>query len=297
MGRPPMLRGFSPQVPGGEEFGSLMLHYDEYEALRLCDYEGLSQLEAARQMHVSRPTFTRIYDGALKKIAKAFVEYKEIKIGGGNVQFEQHWYYCRHCRSSFRSADQKEPLQCPVCHSLDFLAYGKDYDHPVEKIPVATDSWCICPSCGKKEPHAPGIPCREHTCAECGISMIREGSAQFKFIEKTINAKKYQQMKIAIPSKSDQISSEMDAHFGRCAYFAIYDKTNGKTEFHKNPASELQGGAGPKAVEFIAGLGARRVYSRDFGPKAKAALNAVGLEMIDVQDDGLSIEDVIQKIK
>jgi hypothetical protein len=52
---------------------------------------------AAKQMNISRPTFTRIYDKTLKLIAKSFIEGKVIDIVGGNFQFDKEWYRCKNC--------------------------------------------------------------------------------------------------------------------------------------------------------------------------------------------------------
>jgi predicted DNA-binding protein (UPF0251 family) len=71
---------------------SVSLQYDEYETIRLLDYEGMNQDQAAKQMNVSRPTLTRIYEKARKTIAQALVEGKMIVIEGGNVQFEKQWF-------------------------------------------------------------------------------------------------------------------------------------------------------------------------------------------------------------
>jgi len=46
----------------------------------------------AENMNISRPTFTRIYNRALKQIAKSFVEGREILIEGGNYGPEKDWY-------------------------------------------------------------------------------------------------------------------------------------------------------------------------------------------------------------
>ena len=53
---------------------------DEIEAIRLADFEGLYQEEAANQMEVSRPTFGRILSNARKKIATALILGKAIEI-------------------------------------------------------------------------------------------------------------------------------------------------------------------------------------------------------------------------
>jgi len=32
---------------------------------------------------------------------------------------------------------------------------------------------CLCPSCGKRVPHTPGVPCRTMQCPDCGTLMVR----------------------------------------------------------------------------------------------------------------------------
>ncbi len=56
------------------------LFHDELEALKLHDVDGLDQVEAAKKMNISQPTFGRILDKAYKKIAVAIIEGKAIKI-------------------------------------------------------------------------------------------------------------------------------------------------------------------------------------------------------------------------
>ena len=59
---------------------------DEYETLRLIDYEGLLQEECAVQMDVARTTVQAIYAAARKKVAECIVLGKRLEIGGGDVQ-------------------------------------------------------------------------------------------------------------------------------------------------------------------------------------------------------------------
>jgi len=56
------------------------LSKDEIEAIRLADFEGLYQEDAAKEMEVSRPTFSRILSSARKKIANALINGKAIEI-------------------------------------------------------------------------------------------------------------------------------------------------------------------------------------------------------------------------
>ncbi len=92
MPRPRRLRRvwFEPNVtyykPAGVRLIDLdeaVLTMDEFEAIRLKDYEGLGQTDAAEKMNISQPTFQRIYESARKKIADALVNGKAIRIGGG----------------------------------------------------------------------------------------------------------------------------------------------------------------------------------------------------------------------
>ena len=62
------------------------LAMDEFETMRLLDHEGLDQEKTAELMGISRPTVTRIYASARKKIAEALTEGKAISIEGGPVE-------------------------------------------------------------------------------------------------------------------------------------------------------------------------------------------------------------------
>ncbi len=70
------------------ELEEVRMTLDEFEALRLADLEGLYQEQAAGQMKVSRPTFSRIIDSAHRKMADALVHGKALRIEGGPVQME-----------------------------------------------------------------------------------------------------------------------------------------------------------------------------------------------------------------
>ena len=63
----------------------VFLTLDEFESLRLLDHLGQNQEQAAEHMGVSRPTVTRIYASARKKIADAIVLGQAIRIEGGPI--------------------------------------------------------------------------------------------------------------------------------------------------------------------------------------------------------------------
>jgi len=59
------------------------LSLDEFEAVRLSCLEKLKQIDAAKLMNISRPTFSRILTSAQQKIADGLVNIKAIRIEGG----------------------------------------------------------------------------------------------------------------------------------------------------------------------------------------------------------------------
>jgi uncharacterized protein len=62
------------------------LALDELEAVRLADYEGLYQEDAAKKMNISRQTFGNIINSAHKKIADVLLNAKALRIEGGAVK-------------------------------------------------------------------------------------------------------------------------------------------------------------------------------------------------------------------
>ena len=62
---------------------------DEFETIRLLDYEGLNQEACAKRMGVARTTVTAMYESARKKLAQSIVEGKRFCIGGGNVEIDR----------------------------------------------------------------------------------------------------------------------------------------------------------------------------------------------------------------
>jgi uncharacterized protein len=57
-----------------------ILSLAEFEAIRLVDLAGVSQIEAGRKMQTSQSTLSRVLESGRKKIADAIVSGKAIKI-------------------------------------------------------------------------------------------------------------------------------------------------------------------------------------------------------------------------
>ncbi len=54
--------------------------YDELEAIRLADLEGMYQQDASELMQISRPTFSRLLERVHKKIADALINSRAIEL-------------------------------------------------------------------------------------------------------------------------------------------------------------------------------------------------------------------------
>lgn len=109
------MEGFKPFGLPMLQLEPVILLFEEYEAVRLADYSGLSQKEASLMMNVSRPTFTRIYESARRNIAQAFVEGKAIFIEGGDYHSDEFWYRCTDClKLNIRKTEAKK---CRYCSS------------------------------------------------------------------------------------------------------------------------------------------------------------------------------------
>lgn len=123
---PPLMKGFKPFGLPMCNTKALILHYEEYESIRLIDYEMLSQEEAAERMKISRPTITRIYNKAHKTIAKAFIEGQAIEIEGGNYSLHEDWYRCNRCHKLIQGINNH--IKCKGCP-----AFGSEELSPIQK--------------------------------------------------------------------------------------------------------------------------------------------------------------------
>lgn len=90
MARPPKCRRicrepyFDSFVPEKDQSGEVVfLTVDEYEVIRLLDFEKLTQEQCAEMMEIARTTVTEMYERARFKTADCLVNGKRLFIGGG----------------------------------------------------------------------------------------------------------------------------------------------------------------------------------------------------------------------
>jgi len=140
---------FKPQGIPLRYLEEVQISVDEIEALRLRALEDLEQEEAARRMGVSRQTFQRTLESALRKVAEGLVNGKALRIEGGDFHVVPMRLRCRRCGHSWEQVIERRPgrtdLACPRCGGGgDDLVRGDEKDNPKEagslkKIAVISD--------------------------------------------------------------------------------------------------------------------------------------------------------------
>lgn len=159
---------FKPQGIPARTLASVVLTLDEIEALRLADFEGLYQEQAAERMRISRPTFARVVASARRKVAAALVHGKVLRFEGG-------------------------PITTPAAPAVAVAgvpAGGRGYGWRggrgrrgghgwksgavVQEVRAPAQGICVCAACGTTLPHVAGKPCLATVCPRCGARMSRK---------------------------------------------------------------------------------------------------------------------------
>lgn len=179
----PQIRCFKPDLK--KDMGQIKpieITLDEFESIRLRDYNGVKQNEAAKTMDISQPTFHRILTSGRGKIAKALIEGKIIKIKGGILMTSE--YGCKSCGFKW-SSPEKEYENCPDCKSEYVYKIGTAEVQETARQPVmgrrrgyggngigaGPPRACKCAQCGYESPKTQGVPCRNTNCPECGTPL------------------------------------------------------------------------------------------------------------------------------
>lgn len=140
LGRDPRPMLFKPAGIPACELSEVELGFDEAEALRLADLEGLYQEAAARSMGVSRQTFGRIVETARRKMADAVLNGKALRIEGGEIRLGE---------------DEEMKIAVPARgelvdehfgHCKEFLIFRVEGANLVEEQAIPSPEGCGCKS-------------------------------------------------------------------------------------------------------------------------------------------------------
>ena len=136
---------FRPRGVPALHLEEVELGEDEWEALRLADFEGLEQTKAAEQMRISQSTFQRILKKARGKTASALVLSQAISVKGGEEKMVR----------------PKRDL-------------GQGRGRMGGPLAAGPGGICVCTKCKCELPHKTGVACYEVKCPECDGAMIRK---------------------------------------------------------------------------------------------------------------------------
>lgn len=126
---PPLFSEFKPLGITAKDLEQINLMLDEFEAIRLADYQGLNHEEASEEMGISRTTFTRLIEKARKKIAAFIIEGKILSIEGGSVHFRNNIIKCRDCGHMFKTSINQLIDECPACQSKNIINLAGGFGH------------------------------------------------------------------------------------------------------------------------------------------------------------------------
>lgn len=126
----PVVSYFKPQGVPLKDLDVVQLSFEELEAIRLIDLEGLDQEDAALRMGISRRALWADLQNARMKIVEALVKGKAIEIKGGDYVVKKiRRYTCDGCRADWvMPITADEPQQCPSCGSGDIHVRPDDQE-------------------------------------------------------------------------------------------------------------------------------------------------------------------------
>ena len=141
---------FKPRGIKMADLKQVSLSLDEFEAIRLCDYEAYSQIEAAEEMDVSRATIQRLLEGARKKIVGALLHNQAIELKNDidHIKLKGEHKMNKQEKSELRIAfptSDHEHIDGHFGHTKEFAVY-KIVNNQVQSIDYLTPP-----------PHEPGV--------------------------------------------------------------------------------------------------------------------------------------------
>ena len=87
-------------------------------------------------------------------------------------------------------------------------------------------------------------------------------------------------MKIAVTSTGPTLDDNVEARFGRCAYFLIIDTDTMQYEAIENPNIALGGGAGIQSAQLMSEKGVTTILTGNCGPNAFNVFGQAGIQVI-----------------
>jgi predicted Fe-Mo cluster-binding NifX family protein len=103
-------------------------------------------------------------------------------------------------------------------------------------------------------------------------------------------------MRVGISATGGDLSSKVDARFGRCPWFLVVDSDSLEFEAVENRHAEEGMGAGMGAAKDLIDASIDAVISGQVGPKAYEVLKAGNIDIFLVSDD-VTAKDALVRLK
>ena len=123
---PPSIKGMSAFGIQKRSSEKVSLYFEEYQAIKLLDYEGMTQEQAAVHMTVFRPTHNAYLRDSQTKSSQSTNRRERLVIRGGKFHFDDSWFRCPSCKANFNIYD-KSGKKCPVCGSTEIISLNQYY--------------------------------------------------------------------------------------------------------------------------------------------------------------------------
>jgi len=127
--QPPIHTGFKPTGVRSRFLKPLALTLDEFEAIRLADYEGLDHADSAREMEISRSTFSRLVERARGQVAEFLIHGGHLQIDGGEVHFQSNVLRCSDCGELLHTNFDSDQATCASCGSTNLIDLAGGFGH------------------------------------------------------------------------------------------------------------------------------------------------------------------------
>ncbi len=103
-------------------------------------------------------------------------------------------------------------------------------------------------------------------------------------------------MKIAVSATEGSLNANVDARFGRCPYYVIFEVEGNEIKGHEileNTAGQEMRGAGITAAQTVANKKTEVVITGNIGPKAFDVLSSNGIKII--SNASGNVKDAVEK--
>ncbi len=100
-------------------------------------------------------------------------------------------------------------------------------------------------------------------------------------------------MIIAVALNENNSSALVDEHFGRCAWYCIYNSENSKFEYIENANRSAEEGAGSKSAEMLSQKGIQIAIAGRFGVKVVEFFRKNNIQMI-IPETQKNLEEILE---